>query len=367
MGLSKGHKCGALCRGDRQALVDAKAFKLEMPDEFKGGDPYGTGTPSRIPRPGGGGGGEPIPAPGGPGGVPHYLKPIPLNTRDIVQVMRGHLDATEPKLQRWLYSTWNASASAIKDQEIRNAIRDGQMHPDWLARWQQDYTKYVNERLAPQWERTMITSSGHIASQAATNAGVRLEFGAQAANVQNWIRYRGAEHIVNMTTSQFHAIRHILEHHLIRDPIPPAQLARLIRPTIGLTPRQARAVTNYRASLVRQELPIKRVEHLTGNYTGYLRRVRAKRIARTETAFAYNNGMLETMRQNLDSGQLQGTVTKQYWTAVDERVCEFCGPLHLEIIGLEETFPGATKKLPNLFVPPVHPGCRCTVIYGLIK
>lgn len=345
-------------------LIDPKKYIAALAPPERKADPYGAGTPSPL---GSfvGTGGEPVPRAGGPGQIPHYLKPIPINTRDISVLMRRHLEAEEPRLVQWLYSTWTANADALKFQEIRNAIRDGQLNPEWIARWQEQYTALINERIAPSWRDTHIAASGHLAGQG-VRQGFRLEFSDQARRVQQWIRIRGGELIAEMTTAQHTAMRSVLHHHIIRDPIPPAQLSRLIRPMVGLTSRQAQAVTAFRGRLVAQELPLKTIEHRVQGYAGYLRRVRAERIARTETAFAYNNGMLETIRQSLESGAIQGTPTKTFYTAADERVCDFCGPMHNQTIELEQTFPGATKRLPNLFMPPLHPNCRCTVIFGIV-
>jgi SPP1 gp7 family putative phage head morphogenesis protein len=334
--------------------------------ELKSNDPYGRDKPSPLTNPTSSPSGEPVPGPDQEGiQIPSYLKPININTRDIEEVMRGHLNAVEPKMRRWLYSTWTADREAIKYQEIRNAIRDGEISADWLRQWQQSYTKLVNEKIAPQWEKTMLSASGALIEEAAEQ-GIKLEFGEQAYRVQNWIRQRGGELIVNLTESQFTAIRRTIEHYTIRDPIHSDELARLIRPMIGLTPKQSEYVRNYREKLVDQELSAKKIEHMVGNYAGRLHRVRAERIARTESAFAYNNGMLETMRHSQDEGLIRGTVVKVFHASKDERMCPHCGGLHNKKIGLEDTFPGVTKRIPTTYVPPVHPGCRCAVLFRVV-
>lgn len=97
-------------------------------------------------------------------------------------------------------------------------------------------------------------------------------------------------------------------------------------------------------------------------------KVRAIRIARTEVLRAGNRGALEAYKQ---SGVVAG---KQWFTAIDERVCEFCGPLHGKIKALNnkffhegESFTGKEGGVIHLDYsdvgePPLHPNCRCTLI-----
>lgn len=88
---------------------------------------------------------------------------------------------------------------------------------------------------------------------------------------------------------------------------------------------------------------------------------RAKRIAVTEVTRTYAAG-------NTAAWKSTGLVTAKVWqTAVDERVCPICGPLHgktVEIDGnfslLGESLPPGFNPAEMIFIhPPAHPGCRC--------
>src|SRR5690606_9074504 len=74
-------------------------------------DPYGRDRPSPLPDPGAPGRGEYVP-PYDPPGIPPYLRPIPVNTRDVLAELRSYLNARELKLVSWLYSTCNAEREA---------------------------------------------------------------------------------------------------------------------------------------------------------------------------------------------------------------------------------------------------------------
>ena len=73
--------------------------------------------------------------------------------------------------------------------------------------------------------------------------------------------------------------------------------------------------------------------------------VRSEMIASTEVTRAFAEG-------NRAAWQASGVVDGQRWrTAVDERVCPVCGPLHNKTDKVDGDFDGLG--------PPAHPRCRC--------
>jgi len=98
----------------------------------------------------------------------------------------------------------------------------------------------------------------------------------------------------------------------------------------------------------------------------------AKRIARTEMIWAYNEGKVK--------GYIQSGVVraKQWIVAADERMCEFCGTMTDKIVEVEkEFFPmGAIiegnqggkllAEYEAIEHPPLHPMCRCTLVPILV-
>lgn len=102
--------------------------------------------------------------------------------------------------------------------------------------------------------------------------------------------------------------------------------------------------------------------------TGDSIRQRAEVIARTETLWAYNNGAVEGYKQ---SGVVEA---KEWLTAQDDRLCQYCEPMNGEIVDVDkdwfkqgEEFRGneggvLSFSYGNVGHPPLHPQCRCTVI-----
>jgi SPP1 gp7 family putative phage head morphogenesis protein len=180
---------------------------------------------------------------------------------------------------------------------------------------------------------------------------------------------RGAELVVDITRHQRRALRASIKYYTVENPVGAEELGRLLRAQVGLTPKQTQAVNNFRQALVEsdEELAQETIEHRVQNYVGRLERIRAERIARTELSFAYNKGTLEQMRQVNNNELADETIVKRLHVAQDERTCNFCEPLHNTIVGFKETFPGATERLPNVNTPPLHPNCRCAVIYEVLE
>ena len=94
---------------------------------------------------------------------------------------------------------------------------------------------------------------------------------------------------------------------------------------------------------------------------------RAAAVAHTEAFYIANEGSREAYRQS-------GIVKSIRWyTAEDERVCEFCGPQHGVVVGIDEVFfpKGHILQgrdgghLPLSYravdVPPLHTNCRCFI------
>lgn len=95
-------------------------------------------------------------------------------------------------------------------------------------------------------------------------------------------------------------------------------------------------------------------------------KVRAERIARTETLAASNDGALEAYRQS-------PLVVAKEWSA-EADACEFCAGLDGKIVGLEEDFAKVgqdvegedggkyTASYTDIETPPLHPNCRCAIL-----
>lgn len=94
---------------------------------------------------------------------------------------------------------------------------------------------------------------------------------------------------------------------------------------------------------------------------------RAVQVAKTEAFYIANEGSREAYRQ---SGVVE---TLRWYTAEDERMCEFCDPMNGTEVGVSEVFFGKGETVTGrdggvmstdyraIDVPPLHPNCRCFI------
>lgn len=333
------------------------------------GNPYGADIPSPLPRPSSVGrvvNRTPMPPRGTVEGVFPWERRIPINTRDIRRELTLFVNAEEPQISRWLYSTWNAEAKAIKYQEIRNAVRDLDLSPKWIEQWRQDYANLVNDILDPRWREGMQTGGDSIAARIADRLEISWRFPEMTAFMNQWIDTRGAALVKDLTTVQTLALRNVIRHQVVDLGVGPRALDKYIRPLVGLTEQEAGWVLGRRAAWSAQGVTGARLEHMTQNYSGFLQRRRAARIARTELSMAFNFGTFDAVREAQATGVLPSKITKTWSTAGDKKVCPFCRDLEGQAVTLAQTFPGYTAEIPNTLVPPAHPSCRCVVEFNII-
>lgn len=161
-------------------------------------------------------------------------------------------------------------------------------------------------------------------------------------------------------------------------------IARVIKATIGLTPRQAAAVENFRRLLEngdagaldrvlrdrRFDASVQRlidggtvdqdkIDRMVQRYAEKYQAHRAMVIARTESLRATNAGKRAAWAQYADS---TGSDVLRWWlTAADERVCPVCSAIPLmnpDGVPLGEMYD--TPDGPMMMPPEPHANCRCT-------
>lgn len=294
----------------------------------------------------------------------------------VLRLLRSFLDKNEPGLVRILVNTWRSQGKAITYKELREAILSGDVTQEWLEDWMQDYSRFVKEHLQPAWEKAMVAASEEIRRQYPI-----WYFDPMGDGVRTWAEARAAEFVTNVTQTQIEGIRALVQRAVGLNDLSVNELAKAIRPMIGLAQRDAMAVMNYYETLRSNAISEKRALDRAIRYASRKQRERAYLIARTELATAYNRGAHEGTKQAQAAG-LIGKCVKVWCTAGDERVCAICGSLSEDGTqwGMDDDImyeytskrsgvtsvrrinhnladPDAGKQ------PPAHPGCRCGVKY----
>lgn len=275
---------------------------------------------------------------------------------EVLRLLRSFLDEAEPRLVYFLVNTWRHQGKAITYKELREAILSGDISADLLDEWQQDYAQFVTDHLQPAWQEAMAAAVKEMEGKFA------WYFNPMADGVRSWVETRAAEFVANTTAVQISGLRAVIQRAAVLEDMSVDQLARAIRPMVGLTKQQTRANLNYYQNLLDNGVSEKRALDLSTRHAARLHRSRAYTIARTELASAYNAGAHEGTKQAQAAGYMGETV-KEWSTAADERVCPICGGLEGKQIGMDEEFTGMSESWSTKLHPPAHPGCRCAVKY----
>lgn len=279
----------------------------------------------------------------------------------VLRLLRSFLDANEPGLVRFLVNTWRSQGNAITYKELREAILNGDIDPDLIAEWMQDYSRFVAKCLHPSWLEAMAIAAADLERRYPA-----WFFDPMADGVRAWTKVRAAEFIAGVTSAQVEGIRALIQRAAVLEDLTVTELARAIRPMIGLTKQQSMAVMNYYETLRGNGISAKKAMDKAAKYAAKQHRERAYTIARTELATAYNAGAHEGTKQAQAAGFL-GECVKIWCTADDERVCSTCGALDGKQIEMDGEFTGASGSWSTKLHPPIHPRCRCGVKYKEIR
>ncbi len=225
-------------------------------------------------------------------------------------------------------------------------------------------------RLDEWWEQTrnelsqqylqMMVDASNVASE---RLNVRLN--PAAPHVVEWINTRALALLGPNTDVE--AVRAMIRIGAERG-MTTEQIARMIEGHIGLHPRQAQALLNYRSALAEGGYSGQRLTNMVDSYGRRLLRYRAKMIARTETVAAVNGGVDALWRQAAATGKVDGTKVRRFWVVTaDDRLCPDCAATPSlnrsgQPLGRPFNTPAGWADS-----PPQHPMCRCGVRYTLTR
>ena len=292
------------------------------------------------------------------------------NSQEVLERLKNFLESSmvtgEPV--QILCGFWEDQQNAISYQELRQVVIEGEIGQELLTLWSQDYSTLVGNKLSHMWQEAITIG--------ATSQTILDSFSfklVQNSGITNWIKQHGAEFVTICTEEQKQAIAALLTKK-IRDHYTVDELSRLIRPCIGLTKGQAKANIQYYNNIVatlkkdhprmKRESIQKKAREAAAKYAERQHRERAMMIAQTESAFAYNRGADEGVRQAQEQGLL-GVVKKRWSTSGDDGVCSICSSLDGVEVDMDKEFDFKGKILfrGHHMLPPAHPRCACAVEY----
>ena len=280
------------------------------------------------------------------------------------------IERREPALARLVERETSRMGNSISYEDIRNALLTGEFSEEWLEKWRILYSEFILEVFVPVWRESMAASVQQI-----NDRFPKFLFDPNTQAVQDWVANRGAALVTNVVDQQRNAIRAMVGKAMQLDSgIGVDELAKIIRPVVGLYPAQAVANLNY-YNFIRQSLMDKyprtkpekiqeRAQRSAARYASVQHRTRAMTIARTEMAAAYNAGEYNAVQQALEKNYMGRTV-KVPISARDERVCDFCKAMDGKQFEMEEELPmpKGVRSMYDRMTAPFHPRCRCVMTY----
>ncbi len=273
------------------------------------------------------------------------------SARQTLNDLDAYLSGLDSKPVEWLVrevKRWGEFSYS----ELEEIIAAGRLNE--LIDWQARYADVINQTFAPMWLAAIES-----ASKKATQGKIILDDSDEY--VKAWIKSHGGELITRLSEESRKAVAMVIllgqSEHLA-----PKEIARQVRPLIGLTERQAAANLAYRDKIYQrlkengQSAPqaASAADKAATRYAAKQHRFRAETIVHTELAFAYNRGAHMGVSQAISNG-LMGRCAMIWSTAGTNRVCGRC-------LALKDTVVGYTDEL-GVTLPPLHPRCRCAIIY----
>lgn len=132
---------------------------------------------------------------------------------------------------------WDDQKQALSYKEIRQAVLRGELDEDVFMEFTQDYSMFVDKEFSAVWMKAL--SAGAMAQPALLQLD-KFYFETEAPGAVQWIASRGASFVTRSSEVQREAIRALLAQKMIEGHTVD-ELARLIRPCIGLTAQQSAA------------------------------------------------------------------------------------------------------------------------------
>ena len=289
--------------------------------------------------------------------------------RDALDALDEYLEGNVSEPMQWLTRFWEDQAAALSYTALIMLARNEPNVQGIFDAWYMDYSRLINERMTDLWEKSMKAA-------VKTSPFLPLDkfvFNANEESVIDWIRNRTGDLITVVTQEQINAVRFIVlegkARHMNSD-----EIARYIRPIVGLTRPQAAANLKLYMSVkdqltrdhprMKPEAVERKAREAAARYAAKQQRYRAETIARTEMAFSYCYGEDAATKQAMAAGLLPRMRRK--WITAKENVCTACEDLEGEEIGMgdDEFYWTLIGKRPvTVVLPPLHPRCQCVVEY----
>jgi hypothetical protein len=273
--------------------------------------------------------------------------------------LRRFLNAGEPKIAKAGRRLWKTQAAMISRDDIEQMANSGQPPIGLLKAWERMNGEFAQEAVVPKYLDAFDETEKETAKRLKRILG-KAGLPTSAA-VQKWVTMHSGELITRLNRDMHAVIHSILQEHVVRTPMSPFQLSKLIRPHIGLTERWSQAVSRRYQSFVDSGMSIEQALAESEKYAEFLHKVRGMMIGRQELAMAYGEGQWQSLVDAQNAGIVTDRIVKTWATADDERTCDECAGLDGEQQDLNAEFSNGVMH------NPAHVMCRCSNLQEIVR
>lgn len=271
------------------------------------------------------------------------------------QKFRRYVKIKEPLISVPALALWKDQGRIITPETAEAAIRAGSVPDSWAQEWDRSFRVFVRDNIAPAWIRSISHAGAVIAKAVNDLAKKDFVFDDTMARVKAWIDSQGGKLIVDLSATQMKTIHALLQAQITLGVTSPYILAQRLKPLVGLTNREAKAVSKFIATLAEEGTPAALINARSADYARFLHKRRAARIAQTEISNGYWFGQMDSLRQSISDGWLKG-IPEKSWLAGGPNPCEICEENEAAgSIPIEEPFPSGDDR------PTAHPSCACAL------
>ena len=290
-----------------------------------------------------------------------------VESQKVLEALDNYLESNLDEPMKWLVRFWKDQAAVMLYKDLREIVI-GEADPQSLFdQWFSDYSVFLSSKMTASWESAYFAAWNSIAEFVALEEKISSEI-----YVRDWIINRTGNLITNVCSDQVNAVRYLIAEAQSLG-MSSDETARYIRPTIGLTERQAAANLRHYNSVkthlkadhprMKEESIERKARTAAAKYAERQQRYRAETIARTEIAQAYNAGADAFIREAMRH-DLMPEMKKEWSTALDGRVCKECQALEGVQISMDDSFETQSgRRNVTVLLPPLHPRCKCAVKY----
>ena len=289
------------------------------------------------------------------------------NQAILLKLLADFVEQNEAQPIQILCRMWKDQSLVLTYEQIRSWISNGDVSEDDMKLWRADYMKALSEKMKPLWEKTASAPVVPDNPNFKWISNTTWEYRPQEAGMDRWMRDHLAKQVTKITDQQRDAIKDILAWGK-KNKVGADELARYLRPVIGLNSPQAKANANYYSRVkadLEQNHPRMKPENIEKKarqkarmYAEKQHRTRAQTIIRSEMSDIYNQGAYSAVEQAQQDGYL-GEMYKRWVCARTGKVCAACAALDGVTLKMEESF--VSGKFGKHDGPRLHPRCMCVL------